>query len=55
VVAEGVEDEATLQRLKSFGCDLVQGFFVSRPVSAARLGAWHDDLQRAARLNSMAA
>ncbi len=32
VVAEGVEDGATLQRLREFGCDLVQGYYVSRPL-----------------------
>ena len=33
VVAEGVEDLATLQRLKEFGCDLVQGYYVSKPLN----------------------
>lgn len=32
-VAEGVEDLATLQRLKEFGCDQVQGFYVSKPLA----------------------
>ena len=32
VVVEGVEDEATLQLLCELGCDLAQGFHVSRPV-----------------------
>ncbi len=34
VVAEGVEDLATLELLGRLGCDLVQGYFVSRPVPA---------------------
>jgi EAL domain-containing protein (putative c-di-GMP-specific phosphodiesterase class I)/CHASE2 domain-containing sensor protein len=34
VVAEGVEDAACLAFLKAIGCDMVQGYFVSRPVSA---------------------
>ena len=34
VVAEGVEDEATLERLRGLGCDMVQGYLLSRPVSA---------------------
>ncbi|VAW87943.1 diguanylate cyclase/phosphodiesterase (GGDEF & EAL domains) with PAS/PAC sensor(s) [hydrothermal vent metagenome] len=29
VIAEGVEDKAQLQFLKSCGCDLVQGFYFS--------------------------
>ena len=32
VVVEGVEDEETLQLLCRLGCDLAQGFHVSRPV-----------------------
>jgi len=31
VFAEGVEDTATLERLISFGCDLAQGYLISRP------------------------
>jgi len=30
VVAEGVEDAATLERLAQFGCDEVQGFHIAR-------------------------
>lgn len=44
VVAEGVEDLATLQRLKEFGCDLVQGYYVSKPLNPEKiidfLAAW---------------
>ncbi|MDG2113105.1 MAG: EAL domain-containing protein, partial [Actinomycetota bacterium] len=32
VVAEGVEDEWTLDSLRSLGCDQAQGFYFSRPV-----------------------
>jgi EAL domain-containing protein (putative c-di-GMP-specific phosphodiesterase class I) len=35
VVAEGVEDFATLQRLKEFGCDIAQGYFISKPLNSA--------------------
>lgn len=34
-VAEGVEDEATLSRLRDMGCDLAQGFLFGRPQPAA--------------------
>ena len=34
VVAEGVETEEQLHALKNLGCDLVQGYFFSRPVPA---------------------
>jgi EAL domain-containing protein (putative c-di-GMP-specific phosphodiesterase class I) len=37
VVAEGVEDEATMQVLASVGCDTVQGFLLGRPVPADEL------------------
>jgi len=32
VIAEGVETESQVQILKSFGCDIVQGFFYSKPL-----------------------
>jgi diguanylate cyclase len=35
VVAEGVEDEATLEVLTCLGCDLAQGFHLGRPQPAA--------------------
>jgi EAL domain-containing protein (putative c-di-GMP-specific phosphodiesterase class I) len=34
VVAEGVETDAQLERLRELGCDEMQGFLFSRPVSA---------------------
>jgi diguanylate cyclase len=34
VVAEGVEDEASLQLLSEMGCDTVQGYHVGRPMPA---------------------
>jgi diguanylate cyclase (GGDEF)-like protein len=37
VVAEGVEDHATFALLASMGCDLAQGFFISRPMPARDL------------------
>ena len=40
VVAEGVEDEATLKELAILGCDCVQGYYLARPMPAAELGAW---------------
>jgi len=32
VVAEGVETESQLRMLKGAGCDLVQGYYFSRPL-----------------------
>ncbi|SDQ06050.1 bifunctional diguanylate cyclase/phosphodiesterase [Quadrisphaera sp. DSM 44207] len=41
VVAEGVESPGTTDRLRDLGCDHLQGFSISRPVSAAAaLEAW---------------
>jgi EAL domain-containing protein (putative c-di-GMP-specific phosphodiesterase class I) len=37
VVAEGVEDLATLEMLGQLGCDLAQGYFISRPMAAGDL------------------
>jgi len=40
VVAEGVENELTLERLRAMSCDMVQGFLISRPLGAGELPAW---------------
>ncbi len=37
IVAEGVEDAATLALLSDLQCDLAQGYFISRPVPAHEL------------------
>jgi EAL domain-containing protein (putative c-di-GMP-specific phosphodiesterase class I) len=37
VVAEGIEDVATLELLSDLGCDLAQGYFISRPTPANKL------------------
>jgi diguanylate cyclase (GGDEF)-like protein len=40
VVAEGVEDDATLQMLRSWRCDVVQGYGISRPLPADDVLPW---------------
>jgi len=40
VVAEGVEDEEQLSFLKSQGCDIAQGFFISKPLSEVQFAQW---------------
>jgi diguanylate cyclase (GGDEF)-like protein len=40
VVAEGVEDQWTLDLLSSFGCDLAQGFHIARPMPSLDFVSW---------------
>jgi diguanylate cyclase (GGDEF)-like protein/PAS domain S-box-containing protein len=40
VVAEGVEDRATMDLLKEYGCDEAQGYYFSRPVPSDALMSW---------------
>ena len=40
VVAEGVEDQASWDQLRQFDCDLAQGHFMARPLSASDLDHW---------------
>ena len=40
VIAEGVESEATYNKLASLGCEVAQGFFVSRPMPHEQLVQW---------------
>jgi EAL domain-containing protein (putative c-di-GMP-specific phosphodiesterase class I) len=40
VVAEGVETEAVWDQLALLGCDIAQGYYLSRPVPAAELTQW---------------
>ena len=40
VVAEGVEDDAARDQLVSMGCDIAQGYLISRPLSEERFEAW---------------
>jgi diguanylate cyclase (GGDEF)-like protein/PAS domain S-box-containing protein len=46
VVAEGVDNQRTLDMLGKMGCDMAQGYFLSRPVAAGQLVAWLQDPQR---------
>lgn len=40
LIAEGVENEAVLDRLREWDCDLVQGYHLSRPQPPDRLTPW---------------
>jgi diguanylate cyclase len=40
VVAEGVEDQDTLTRLKALECDVIQGYLLSRPLPQQEFAVW---------------
>ena len=40
VVAEGVEEEAQFKLLKEMGCDIIQGYYFSRPIPHANIEHW---------------
>ena len=40
LVAEGVEDEASAERLLASGCESAQGYHFARPIPAPALAAW---------------
>lgn len=40
VVAEGVENNEVLERLRVFGCDVAQGFCISRPLTPNHFMSW---------------
>ncbi|MGH3931066.1 MAG: putative bifunctional diguanylate cyclase/phosphodiesterase [Pseudonocardiaceae bacterium] len=40
VIAEGVEEDGTRDQLVEMGCDIAQGYLISRPLGAERFDAW---------------
>ena len=40
IVAEGVHDQRTWDRLKELKCDVAQGYYISKPLSATTFMAW---------------
>ncbi|OLB80377.1 MAG: hypothetical protein AUI14_07085 [Actinobacteria bacterium 13_2_20CM_2_71_6] len=42
VVAEGIEDGDTWTELRSLGCDVIQGYFLSKPMPADQFQPWLD-------------
>jgi len=40
VIAEGVEDSETINQLKKMGCDLIQGYYISKPKSWTEIEQW---------------
>ena len=52
VVAEGVESEEVLNLLVELGCDMAQGYYISRPITANILTQWLHQAQWSLRRNS---
>ena len=40
VVAEGIEDRVTWETLRNLGCDCAQGYYMGRPMPAAKATQW---------------
>jgi EAL domain-containing protein (putative c-di-GMP-specific phosphodiesterase class I) len=47
VVAEGVEDQATWNLLATLGCDIAQGYYLSRPIPSQDLERWLSERKEA--------
>lgn len=45
VVAEGIENKATWDMLNDMGCDLAQGYYISKPMAADALLKWFEQAQ----------
>jgi EAL domain-containing protein (putative c-di-GMP-specific phosphodiesterase class I) len=52
VIAEGVETKEQLEVLQALGCDEIQGYYFSKPVTDEELPRVRDDIQR--KLNARA-
>jgi EAL domain-containing protein (putative c-di-GMP-specific phosphodiesterase class I) len=48
VVAEGVETASAWHALRDMGCDMAQGYLISRPLPAEQLSAWLETTPAAA-------
>lgn len=46
VTAEGVENEASLQLLRSYGCNTIQGYYISKPIPQNEFATWLNDWQK---------
>ncbi len=51
VVAEGVENNEVLDQLQAFGCDVAQGYCISRPLTARHFIAWLNTTAHPSRLH----
>jgi EAL domain-containing protein (putative c-di-GMP-specific phosphodiesterase class I) len=53
VTAEGVESEDVLNRLRELGCDLAQGYLISKPIPREQLERWFAESRWAAGSSAM--
>jgi len=49
VVAEGIENEASWQKLTQMGCDIGQGYFMAKPMLVDDFEDWHSKWHHMAR------
>lgn len=47
IVAEGIEEKEQVDILRNLGCDLIQGYFYSKPLPIHAFEAWQDKEQEA--------
>ena len=45
VTAEGVESKEILAKLKDYGCDMAQGYFLNKPLSVINFTQWMNDFE----------
>jgi EAL domain-containing protein (putative c-di-GMP-specific phosphodiesterase class I) len=43
VIAEGVETREQFLYLQEHGCDIVQGYLISKPLDAAKIQQWREE------------
>jgi EAL domain-containing protein (putative c-di-GMP-specific phosphodiesterase class I) len=55
VVAEGVEDRRACELLAGYGCDIAQGYYISRPVPAGQIPSLLQSLAATVRNSALAA
>ena len=46
-VAEGIETQAQIEALRELGCDIVQGYYFSRPLPEEQFEAWVQEFEAA--------
>jgi len=49
IVAEGIETKAQLDAVTALGCQVGQGYLISRPLAAKAFQTWLDDYSTASR------